>query len=520
MALPVVAIVGRPNVGKSSLLNMLAGRRISIVDPTAGVTRDRISTVLDHENHYFELMDTGGMGIKDTDNLTEDVERQIRVAIDSASVVLFVVDIRDGVVPLDQEVAKRLRVLNKPVIFVANKADEPKLDANVGDLFRLGYGFPILASANSRRGKEEIFNAIIEKLPGENSEDAPGNVALKLAIVGRRNVGKSTFINSLADEDRVIVSEVPGTTRDSVDVRFVRDGKTFVAIDTAGVRKKGSLASDIEFYSLHRAQRSIRRADVVLHFFDARLRIGRVDKQLTEYVIEEHKPVVFVANKWDLVRHAMETERMADYIRRVFPMLDYVPIAFVTAKKGRNAFRVLNLAQQLHKQAGLRYSTGELNRVLKMALLNNAPPIRMNRQGKVYYAAQVGTHPPTIAMVVNEPELFDDTYLRYLNKVVRDSGPFGEVPIKFVLRLRGESKHTSTTEEPTDEVTVPDVLSDPDILAEIPVGEASEPAPENVETRPAPSLPERPAKTPPSKGKPKKTKPRKKPDTGPGVWDI
>jgi GTP-binding protein len=518
MPLPVVAVVGRPNVGKSSLFNMLAGRRISIVDPTAGVTRDRVSTVLDHDGRFFELMDTGGMGVKDADNLTADVERQIRHAIDAAAVILFVVDIRDGVMPLDEDVAARLRPLGKPVVFVANKADDPKLDGNVADLFRLGYGFPVLASANSKRGKDELLAAVVEALPPDAAGDAPGDVALKLAIVGRRNVGKSTFINALADEDRVIVSEVPGTTRDSVDVRFVRDGKTFIAIDTAGVRKKGSLASDVEFYSLHRAERSIRRADVVLHFFDARLRIGRVDKQLAEYVIENHKPAVFVVNKWDLVKHAMETERMADYVRRVFPMLDFVPIAFVTAKRGKNAFRVLNLAQQLHKQAGQRIATGELNRVVQAAMAANAPPVRHGRQGKVLYAAQVGTHPPTVALVTNSPDLFDDTYARFLTKTIRDAGPFGEVPVKLLLRTRGDSggKEPTPADDPTEKVPV--------LAAEPVAEEAAGPwpempaAPEDVATRHAAALPDDRQKPAAPPRRDKKVKRKKKP--GPGVWEL
>ncbi|MGL4419922.1 MAG: ribosome biogenesis GTPase Der [Gemmataceae bacterium] len=472
MALPIVAIVGRPNVGKSSLFNMLAGRRISIVDPTAGVTRDRITTTIDVEGHFFDLMDTGGMGIVDTDNLTEDVERQIQTAIESASLILFVVDIRDGVVPLDQHVAERLRILNKPVIFVANKADEDRLDANAPELFRLGWGAPILVSANSKRGQMELAAAIREALPQAGTE-APRDPAIKVAIVGRRNVGKSTFINAVAEADRVIVSEVPGTTRDSIDVRFERGGTSYLAIDTAGVRKRTSLANNIEFYSLHRAERSIRRADVVLHFMDARMRIGRVDKQLAEYILENHKPAVFVINKWDLVRHAMETERMADYIRKVFPMLDYVPIAFVTAKQGKNAIRVLNLASQLHKQSGYRIPTGELNRILRAAMDASAPPvIRYNRLPKVYYAAQVAGHPPTVALVTNGPDLFEGTYLRYLTKTLRDSGPFGEVPIKMILRTRGDtggggSKVPVAADEDGTDI-IPALADEPE-MEEIPV---------------------------------------------------
>lgn len=452
MSWPVVAIVGRPNVGKSSLFNALAGRRISIVEPTAGVTRDRIATQLEFAGKWFELVDTGGIGIVDSDALEGDVEKQIAHAIASASIIVFVVDIRAGIAPLDEAVGERLRAIGKPVIFIANKADDSKQDIHSSDLFRLGYGEPLLVSANSNRGIDELKMRIAESLP-DSGLAAPEDVALKVAIVGRRNVGKSTFINRLANEDRVIVSEIPGTTRDSVDVRFERDGKTYLAIDTAGVRKKSSLANSIEFYSLHRAERSIRRADVVLHFFDSRLKIGRVDKQLAEYVIENHKPSIFVINKWDLAKASLDTATMGEYVRKVFPMLDYVPIAFTTAKEGKNTLRVLQLAAQLHKQAGKRISTGELNRLLHDAMAKNAPPVRTNRAARIYYAAQVGEYPPTIAMVTNGPENFDETYLRYLTKAIRDEGSYGEVPIKLILRTRGES--SGEKEEAPEPIPVP-----------------------------------------------------------------
>ncbi len=438
MALPIVAIVGRPNVGKSSLFNWLAGRRISIVDPAAGVTRDRVSTVAEADGRFFELIDTGGIGIVDVDDLTADVERQIQIAIDSAAVVVFVVDVRDGVMPLDEDVAKRLRAVKKPVILVANKADTEKLGQQAGEFCKLGYGEPLSVSADQKLGKYELFDAIVAKLPLDTGEAPPAEAALKLAIVGRRNVGKSTFINSLADAERVIVSEIPGTTRDSIDVRFDCDGKTFMAIDTAGVRKNATLANSVEFYSLHRAQRSIRRADVVMHFFDARHRVGRVDKQLAQYILEENKPAIFVINKWDLVKLQMPTEKMADYVRKMFSMLDHVPIAFITAKKGKNTLRLLQLAVQLHKQAGVRVSTGDLNRAIRAAVEANSPPLKGNRQPKIFYATQIGVHPPTIVLFTNGPELLDDTYVRYLTKTLRDTFPFSEVAIKMVLRAKGE----------------------------------------------------------------------------------
>lgn len=449
MPLPAVAIVGRPNVGKSALFNCLAGRRISIVEPTAGVTRDRVSTIIAHGGRSFELVDTGGMGVHDVDNLTADIERQIRHAIDEAAVVLFVVDIRVGITPLDEEVAARLRAVGKPVLCLANKCDVNELEAQASEFYRLGCNDVLPVSAMHYRGRRDLLDRIVRLLP-EGADQEPGEVVLKLAIVGRRNTGKSTFINSLAQADRMIVSEVPGTTRDSVDVRFERDGKVYLAIDTAGVRRKGSLASDIEFYSLVRAERSIRRADVVLHFHDPRFRVSKVDKQLAEYILAQYKPAIFVVNKWDLVKSELKTGEFADYLQRVFPNLDFVPFAFITAKSGRNVQKLLNLAQALHKQASARVGTGELNRIVQEALARNQPPVRFNRQPQIYFATQSGTHPPTIVLFTNGPDLFDETYLRYLLKTFRDELPFKEVPIKLILRGR----HGTPTEGGDEEVPV------------------------------------------------------------------
>src|SRR5262249_36867244 len=330
VAIPVVAIVGRPNVGKSSLFNWLARRRIAIVDPTAGVTRDRVSALVKAGDRFFELVDTGGLGVQDVDNLTSQIERQIETALDQASVILFVVDTRAGLNPLDEEVPRRLRYVTKPVVCVANKTDTPELEPQGAEFYKLGRGKLVCVSARQTRGKKDLLELIHERLPppppptggggaGEGGPDPELDVTMKLAIVGRRNTGKSTFINSLAQSERMIVSEVPGTTRDSVDVRFERDGKVFVAIDTAGVRRKGSISSDIEFYSLARAEPSIRRADVVLLFHDPLARVSKVDKQLAGYVLEQYKPAVFVVNKWDLAADSIPTGKFADYLHATFP---------------------------------------------------------------------------------------------------------------------------------------------------------------------------------------------------------
>ncbi|MFO0964580.1 MAG: ribosome biogenesis GTPase Der [Gemmataceae bacterium] len=440
MSIPQVAIVGRPNVGKSSLFNWLTGRRIAIVDPTPGVTRDRIIAPVNIDDRYFELVDTGGMGIHDKDNLTEDVERQIAHAIERAALVLFVVDTRSGLVPLDEHVAHRLRGVDKPVLLVANKTDTDGFIPHAQEFHGLGFGDLILVSAKQNRGKGELLKQILKRLPAPTEEPAPSEPQLKLAIVGRRNTGKSTFINQLAEEERTIVSEVEGTTRDSVDVHFTKDGRHIVAIDTAGVRYRGKVKTDIEFYSLARAERSIRRADVVLHFFDAAKKVSLVDKQLAGYVLEQYKPCIFVVNKWDLAKERHVTEEYGDYLHKVFPSLDFVPIAFITAKSGKNTQLVLDLAQNLHKQASSRVGTGELNRVVTMATTAQPTSIRQNRQGRIYYSTQVAAEPPTIVLFTNGPELFDNTYQRYLLKTFHDHLPFHDVPIKMYLRKRVRSE--------------------------------------------------------------------------------
>src|SRR5262245_57277213 len=310
MSVPKVVIVGRPNVGKSSLLNWLARKRISVVEPTAGVTRDRVTYLMHAGERYFELVDTGGIGIVDADDLSADIERQIDTGIDEATLILFVADVSAGVVALDRLVADRLRKIEKPVVLVVNKCDSPKQDHEVGEFHALADAPLVCTSVLGERNRAELLATILKALPAaEALEQSEGekfaaDPELKLAIVGRRNVGKSTFINALAQSERMIVSEVPGTTRDSVDVRFEFDGKAFVAIDTPGVRKRKSLASDIEFYGLTRALRSIRRADVVLMFFDAAQTISAVDKQLVGEIAEQFKPCIFVINKWDLGQEA------------------------------------------------------------------------------------------------------------------------------------------------------------------------------------------------------------------------
>ena len=435
MPVPQVAIVGRPNVGKSSLFNWLARRRLAIVDDQAGVTRDRMTTLIESNERFFELIDTGGMGIEDEDDLTADVRHQIEVAINSADIILLVVDVQTGLMPLDEEVTERLRGIQRPVILVANKADQPHHDVQAEEFHRLGRGHLICVSTTQNRHRDELLELIVDRLP-EADEEKVETPRMKLAIVGRRNVGKSTFVNTLSEADRMIVSEVPGTTRDSVDVHFQLDGQNFIAIDTPGLRKRKSQRTDLEFYGTHRAQRSIRRADVVLMFFDATEKVSKVDKQLMGYVIDNFKPCIFVINKWDLMHGTVTTDRWVRYIRGQFPTLAYAPIAFITGETGKNVKALLNHATMLFKQSRERVSTGVLNRIVHAAVEAHYPPLYQNRRPKIYYATQVADQPPTIVLMCNEPKAFGKDYRRYLLGVLRDHLPFGEVPIKLYLHKR------------------------------------------------------------------------------------
>ena len=480
MPVPKVAIIGRPNVGKSSLLNWLTQRRISIVEPTAGVTRDRVMFLMHASDRYFELVDTGGIGIVDSDDLSADIERQINMGIDEAAVILFVVDGASGLVPLDVEVANRLRGVSKPLLLVVNKCDSPRLDKEVAEFHRLTSAPILCTSVLGNRNREELLEAILELLPqpeqperadGQRMSDEP---ELKLAIVGRRNVGKSTFINALAQTERMIVSEVPGTTRDSVDVRFELDGKAFVAIDTPGVRKRKSLANDIEYYGLLRAKRSIRRADVVFMFFDARETVSMIDKQLVDEICEHYKPCVFVVNKWDLAGE-MATRDWAEYLVENFSSTRHVPVAFISAKDQKNIKKLINLAQTIAKQAKIRVSTARINRVVRAAVLNNRPPMRATRQPKIFYGTQVATCPPTIVLKCNFPKLVDRSWQRYLLGVFREELPFQEVPIKLYLRTRGGDAGPETS---LDDLPETDPLLNSEDPEELQTDELAEELPE------------------------------------------
>jgi GTP-binding protein len=436
MSRPSVCIVGRPNVGKSSLLNAVYGDRVSIVDPTPGVTRDRVAVDVRRAGRCFELVDTGGIGIVDRDDLAADVEIQINAAVAGADAVVFLVDVQEGATPLDRQAADLLRRSGKPLLFAANKVDHEKWEAHAAEFGAFGLGEPHLVSAKHGVGVDEMIEGLVAILPPVTPEEEAYQLdSVRVCIVGQRNAGKSTLLNALLGENRVIVSNVPGTTRDSVDVRAVHRGRSFVCIDTAGVRKQNKVQDSIEFYAQARSRKAVERSNVAIFLIDAEKEISQVDKLVADWILEHRKPCVLAINKWDKAED-VDTDRYLKYLATRLPLLHYAPVVFLSAKDRVRVDELFDVAFELYDQAGVRISTGELNRAVRKAAEVRGPRVSKGHHPKIYYAAQVGVHPPYFVLFVNDATMFKDEYRRYLETRLRDAFGFQEVPLRISFRER------------------------------------------------------------------------------------
>ena len=438
MSKPIVAIVGRPNVGKSTFFNKVVGRRISIVEDTPGVTRDRIIAEAEWTGHHFFVIDTGGIEPDSKEVIPAQMRMQAELAMDMADVILFLVDGRDGLTTADEEVGAMLRRKGKDVILVANKIDTAKMPDHYYDFYELGLGEPFAISSTNQLGLGDLLDEIVARFP-ERSEAEEEEDDIKIAIIGKPNVGKSSIVNAFVGEERVIVSDIAGTTRDSIDTPFEKDGVKYTLIDTAGIRRRSKVTDDVEKFSVVRAVAAIERCDVALLVIDATEGVTEQDKKIAGIAHEAGKGIVVVVNKWDLV--AKETNTMRDYERKVkgeLVFMSYAPVLFTSALKGQRLPQVLETARSVAEMRAMRVSTGQLNNLIQDAMMMNNPPSDKGRRLKIYYVTQVGVKPPLFSFQVNDRELMHFSYSRYLENKIRDAYSFAGTSIKFVFREKGE----------------------------------------------------------------------------------
>ena len=436
MTKPLVAIVGRPNTGKSTLFNRLIGRRVSIVEDTPGVTRDRIYGDAEWLDYAFTLIDTGGIEPASDDKIAIQMRRQAELAIETADVILFLVDGRDGMTSADEEVAAMLRHSNKPVVLGVNKVDAPKFEEAMYEFYALGLGEPITVSASQGLGLGDLLDEIVKDFP--KASEAEQEKRINIALAGKPNVGKSSIVNALLGEERSIVSDVPGTTRDSIDTNFSHDGKLYTLVDTAGIRRKRSIEDEsIERYSVIRSLAAVRRADVVLIVCDASQGLSEQDVRIAGYAHEEGKPSVLIVNKWDLIEkdtHTMNKFKKDLAVDLAF--MSYVPMLFTSALTGQRINKILSLADEVYAQSCRRTPTGTLNDILNEAILMAEPPSDKGRRLKLYYATQASVQPPTFVIFVNDANLVHFSYERYLENYFRKSFGLEGTPIRLLFRNR------------------------------------------------------------------------------------
>jgi GTP-binding protein len=440
--LPIVAVVGRPNVGKSTFFNRIIGGRLSIIEDTPGVTRDRIYAEADWNGKRFGLIDTGGIDPDTEDVIMSQMREQALTAMELADVIVFITDVREGLTPADREVALMLKRARTKVILLANKADNAGTKGtpdNLYEFYELGLGDPIPVSAANMTNLGDVLDEIVKDLPDTVGDD--DDEIIKVAIIGKPNVGKSSFVNAVLGEKRVIVSDVPGTTRDSIDTPFEIDGEKFVLIDTAGIRRKAKVKESIEFYSTVRAVGAVERSDVCVLMIDARDGITEQDKRIAGIAHEAGKGIIVAVNKWDLI--AKETGTLEEFekqVERELPFMNYAPIIFISVLKKQRVNNVMNAVRSVAENRSMRVPTGELNSLVQDAIMMHAPPSDKGKRLKIYYATQVGIRPPLFSFQINSRKLLHFSYSRYLENRIREAYGFIGTSIKFVFREKADKR--------------------------------------------------------------------------------
>lgn len=439
MKKPLVAIVGRPNTGKSSFFNYIVGKRISIVAEEAGVTRDRVYADADWCGHYFTLVDTGGLDKGSDDVFQENIFLQAQTAIELADVIIFLVDGRDGVTRNDQEIAEFLRRSKRPVVLAVNKLDRFEVEKTY-EFYELGLGEPFPISVKQAKGLGDLLDEVVKHLPDNHEEAIQQDEKLKIAVVGRPNAGKSSIVNKILGEERVVVSNIAGTTRDAIDTDFKYNGKEYTIIDTAGLRRKRAVMREsVESYSVIRSMDAIERADVVLIVFDASEEISEQDVRIAGYVHEAKKPSIVIMNKWDKVeKDQYSINKYTAVLKEKLKFMSYFRPLFMSALTGKRFTEIMPEVLKAHENASRRISTGTLNEILANAVLTNEPPFHNGKRLKIKYATQASTNPPTFVLFVNDANAIHFSYLRYLENCLRASADFSGTPIELIVKGKGE----------------------------------------------------------------------------------
>jgi GTP-binding protein len=438
MSRPIVAIVGRPNVGKSTLFNRISGKRIAITEDTPGVTRDRIYAEAEWLNKYFTLIDTGGIEPASEDIILIQMKRQAEVAIDTADIIIFLVDGKNGVTSADKDVAEMLRKSKKKIILACNKMDKFVNEDNIFEFYELGIGDPVSISSTEALGLGDMLDIVIENFP-EESETEYNDEIIKVAVIGKPNVGKSSLINKILGQERVIVSDIPGTTRDAIDTHFKSKDHEFVFIDTAGIRKRKKIYDNIEKYSVVRSFAAVERADICLMIIDVNEGVTEQDTKIAGYAHENGKGIIVLVNKWDLIEKDDKTYKtFIDDVRNKFPFMTYAPIFPISALTGQRVNKILDEILEINSFRNMRISTGVLNDVINEAVLMNQPRSVKGKRLKILYVSQVSVCPPKFVIFVNNKELMHFSYVRYLENKIRENFLFKGTPVVFSLKNRGD----------------------------------------------------------------------------------